>query len=201
MCQFRPTHLSICQLWQLWTPSVHLSDNSVQTLSIFSFFGQTFRTPTCVHPSPMDSILSEWAWSPFIPITIHLHTFVPILAHPPICLPTLATLNSICLAQILWIIHPYMLSYTLDTHCHPMAPSTWPPTIHICRPKGHSIGLIAKPVQSMSPMLPKVAHGGLNFSWWYDKISYTPVLPAVRPFHRQAKSNFHWPVGHFHFAG
>src|SRR5258708_36069456 len=37
---------------QLWTPSVHLSDNSIRTLSIFSFFGQTFRTPTCHHPSP-----------------------------------------------------------------------------------------------------------------------------------------------------
>ena len=56
----------------------------------------------------------------------------------------------------------------MDTHCHPMAPSTWPPTIHICRPKGHSIGLIAKPIWSTLPMLPKVAHGGLNFSWWYD---------------------------------
>src|SRR5258706_9260535 len=79
----------------------------------------------------MDNILSDWARSPFIPITIHLCTFVPILAHPPIHLPTLATLNSVCLAQILWVIHPYMLSYTLDTHCHPMAPSTQPPTIHI----------------------------------------------------------------------
>src|SRR5258705_195390 len=53
----------------------------------------------------------------------------------------------------------------------------------------------------MSPMLPKVAHGGLNFSWWYDKISYTPVLSAVRPFCRQAKSDFHWPLGHFHSTG
>ncbi len=74
----------------------------------------------------------------------------------------------------------------LDTHCHPMAPSTWPPTIHFHRPKGHSIGLIAKLVQSMLPMLPKVAHGGLNFSWWYDKISYAPALSTVRPFCRQA---------------
>src|SRR5258706_15631200 len=82
MCQFRPIHLSVCQLQQLQTSSVHPSDNSVQTLRIFSFFGQTFRTPTCVHPSPMDNILSDWAQSPFIPITIHLHTFVPILAHP-----------------------------------------------------------------------------------------------------------------------
>src|SRR5258707_15663923 len=126
------------------------SHNSVRTPShsihIFSFFGQTFGTLTCVCPSPMDNILSDWAQSPFIPITIHLHTFVPILAHPAIHLPTLATPNSVCLAQILWIIHPYMLSYTLDTHCHPMAPSTQPPTIHIHRLKGHSVGLIAKPV-------------------------------------------------------
>src|SRR5260221_3172185 len=64
----------------------------------------------------MDNILSDWARSPFIPITIHLCTFVPILAHPPIHLPTPATPNSVCLAQILWVIHPYMLSYTLDTH-------------------------------------------------------------------------------------
>src|SRR5258707_15460290 len=92
-----PIHLP---LWQLWTPSVHPSDNSIWTPSIFSFFGQTFRTPTCVHPSPMDNILSDWAQSPFIPITIHLHTFVPFPAHPPICLPTLATMNSICLPQI-----------------------------------------------------------------------------------------------------
>src|SRR6266436_8343718 len=146
VCHLRPTHLSICQLRQLWTPSVHPSDNSVQTPSIFSFFGQTFRIPTCVHPSPMDNIPSDWAQSPFIPITIHLRTFVPIPAHPPIHLPTPATPNSVCLAQILWVIHPYMLSYTLDTHCHPMAPSTQPPTIHIHRLKGHSVGLIAKPI-------------------------------------------------------
>src|SRR5258708_2028961 len=75
-----------------------------------------------------------------------------------------------------------------------MAPSTWPPTIHIRRLKGHSVGLIAKPVRSTLPMLPKVAHGGLNFSWWYDKISYAPVPSAVRPFHRQANSDFRWPI-------
>src|SRR5258706_2059975 len=96
-------HLSICQLRQLQTPSIHPSDNSVWTPShsvhIFSFFGQTFRTLTCVHPSPMDNILSDRAQSPFIPITIHLCTFVPILAHPPICLPTQATPNSICLPK------------------------------------------------------------------------------------------------------
>src|SRR5260221_8364056 len=165
------------------------------------FFGQTFGTPTCVCPSPMDNILSDWAWSPFIPTMTHLLAFVPFPVHPPICLPTLATPNSIRLAQILWVIHPYTLSYTLDTHCHPMAPSTQSPTIHIRRLKGHSIGLIAKPIQSMSPMLPKVAHGGLNFSWWYDKISYAPVLSAVSPFRRQAKSDFRWPIGHFCSTG
>src|SRR5258708_39414677 len=53
----------------------------------------------------------------------------------------------------------------------------------------------------MLPMLPKVAHGGLNLSWWYDKISYTPVPSAVRPFRRQANSDFHWPVGHFYSDG
>src|SRR5260370_20036107 len=135
-------------------PPIHLptlaTPDSIRTLShsvhIFSFFGQTFGTPTCVHPSPIDNILSDWAQSPFIPITIHLCTFVPIPAHPPIHLPTPATLNSVHLAQILWVIHPYMLSYTLDTHCHPMAPSTQSPTIHICRPKGHSIALITKPI-------------------------------------------------------
>src|SRR5258705_512759 len=104
------------------------------------------------HPSPMDNIPSDWAWSPFIPITIHLRTFVPIPAHPPICLPTPATLNSICLPQILWIIHPYTLSYTLDTHCHPMAPSTWPPTIHIHRLKGHSIGYVWWEARLMVPL-------------------------------------------------
>src|SRR6266481_6572484 len=50
-------------------------------------------------------------------------------------------------------------------------------------------------------MLPKVAHVGLNFSWWYDKISYAPVPSAVRPFHRQANSDFCWPVGHFYSNG
>src|SRR5260221_12947266 len=50
----------------------------------------------------------------------------------------------------------------------------------------------------MLPMLPKVAHGGLNLSWWYDKISYAPVPSAVRPFCRQANSDLHWPVGHFY---
>src|SRR5258707_14750154 len=43
-------------------------------------------------------------------------------------------------------------------------------------------------------MLPKVAHGGLKFFWWYDKISYAPALSTVRPFCRQAKSDFCWPV-------
>src|SRR5260221_14376599 len=95
MCQFRPIHLSICQLWQLQTSSVHLSDNSVWTPSIFSFFGQTFRTLTCVCPSPMDNILSDWAQSPFIPTTTHLLAFVPFLVHPPIHLPTLATPDSV----------------------------------------------------------------------------------------------------------
>src|SRR5258708_5258910 len=33
----------------------------------------------------------------------------------------------------------------------------------------------------MSPMLPKVAHGGLNLSWWYDKISYAPVCCKAFP--------------------
>src|SRR5258708_21448225 len=84
VCHLRPTHLSVCQLRQLRTSSVHPSDYSIQTPSIFSFFGQTFRIPTCVCPSPMDNILSDWAWSPFIPITIPLRTFVPIPAHPPI---------------------------------------------------------------------------------------------------------------------
>src|SRR6266436_2455 len=105
MCQFQPIHLSICQLRHLRTPSVHPSDNSVWTPSIFSFFGQTFGTLTCVHPSPMDNILSDWAWSPFIPITIHLLTFVPLPAHPPICLPTPATPNSVCLPQFFFSGH------------------------------------------------------------------------------------------------
>ena len=82
-----------------------------------------------------------------------------------------------------------------------MAPSTQPPTIHICRLKGHSIGLIAKSIWLMSPMLPKMAHGGLTFFWWYDKISYAPAPSAVRPLSRQATSDFHWPVGHFHSDG
>src|SRR5260221_724814 len=184
--------------------SIHpssLSGLRATPFTFLPFFGQTFGTPTCVCPSPMDNILSDWAWSPFIPTMTHLLAFVPFPVHPPICLPTLATPNSIRLAQILWVIHPYTLSYTLDTHCHPMAPSTQSPTIHIRRLKGHSIGLIAKPIQSMSPMLPKVAHGGLNFSWWYDKISYAPVLSAVSPFRRQAKSDFRWPIGHFCSTG
>src|SRR5258707_13252417 len=78
---------------------IHPSHNSIQTLShsvhISSFFGQTFRTPTCVCPSPMDNILSDWAWSPFIPTTTHLLAFVPFPVHPPICLPTPATLDSV----------------------------------------------------------------------------------------------------------
>src|SRR5258708_37661520 len=53
----------------------------------------------------------------------------------------------------------------------------------------------------MSPMLPKVAHGGLNLSWWYDKISYAPVPSTVRPFRRQANSDFCWPIGHFYSDG
>src|SRR5258708_26129300 len=85
---------------------------------------------------------------------------------------------------------------------HPLPSNgTQPPTIHIHRLKGHSVRFIAKPIQSMSPMLPEVAHGGLNFSWWYDKISYAPVPSTVRPFCRQAKSDFHWPIGHFCSAG
>src|SRR5260221_1708270 len=43
-------------------------------------------------------------------------------------------------------------------------------------------------------MLPKVAHGGLKFFWWYDKISYAPALSAVRPLCGQAKSDFRWPI-------
>src|SRR5258708_5815329 len=70
--------------------STHPSDNSIQTPShsihILSFFGQTLGTPTCVHPSPMDNILSDWAQSPFIPITTHLLTCVPSLPiHSSIC--------------------------------------------------------------------------------------------------------------------
>src|SRR6266436_6173930 len=87
VCHLRPTHLSICQLRQLQTSSVHPSDNSVQTPSIFSFFGQTFRTPTCVCPSPMDNILSDWARSPFIPTTTHLSFCLSTW------LPTLPTLS------------------------------------------------------------------------------------------------------------
>src|SRR5258708_28174302 len=73
--------ISIC-----WLQTCHRSRGILFTF--FSFFGQTFRTLTCVHPSPMDNIQSDWAWSPFIPITIHLCTFVPFPAHPPIQLPT-----------------------------------------------------------------------------------------------------------------
>src|SRR5260370_10189626 len=103
LCHFLSFH------HHLPTPSTstHPSDNSIWTLShsvhIFSFFGQTFGTPTCVHPSPMDNIQSDWAQSPFIPITIHLLTFVPILAHPPIHLPTPATPNSIHLPNFFFL--------------------------------------------------------------------------------------------------
>ena len=85
---------------------------------------------------------------------------------------------------------------------HPLPSNgTINPASHLRRLKGHSIGLIAKPIWLMSPMLPKVAHGGLNLSWWYDKISYAPVPSAVRPFRRQANSDFRWPIGHFHSDG
>src|SRR5258708_3739397 len=87
-CVPSPAHPPIClPLWQLQTPSVHPSDNSVRTPSIFSFFGQTFRTPTCVCPSPMDNILSDWARSPFIPTTTHLSFCLSTW------LPTLPTLS------------------------------------------------------------------------------------------------------------
>src|SRR5258708_17419821 len=76
------------------------SHNSVRTLShsvhISSFFGQTFGTLTCVCPSPMDNILSDWARSPFIPTTTHLLAFVPFPVHLPIHLPTPATPDSVC---------------------------------------------------------------------------------------------------------
>src|SRR5260221_14625122 len=36
--------------------------------------------------------------------------------------------------------------------------------------------------------------GASKFFWWYDKISYAPALSGVRPFCRQAKSDFCWPV-------
>src|SRR5258708_23641314 len=82
---------------------------------------------------------------------------------------------------------PHMLYYTSG---QPL-----PAPIHISvGRKAIPIGLIAKPIRLTSPRLPKVAHGGLKFFWWYDKISYTPALSAVRPFCRQAKSDFHWPA-------
>src|SRR5260221_53314 len=96
VCHLRPTHLSVCQLWQLQTSSVHPSDNSVRTPCIFSFFGHTFCTQTWVCPSPMDNIPSDWARSPFIPTMTHLLAFVPFPVHPPICLPTPATPDSVC---------------------------------------------------------------------------------------------------------
>src|SRR5260221_193268 len=72
------------------------SGTSSHSVHISSFFGQTFRTPTCVCPSPMDNILSDWARSPFIPTTTHLPAFVPFPVHPPIRLPTPATPDSVC---------------------------------------------------------------------------------------------------------
>src|SRR5258708_7853129 len=86
------------------------------------------------------------------------------------------------------ILHPWT-TIAIQWHHQPGPP------IHISiGQKAIPIGLIAKPIRLMSPMLPKVAHGGLKFFWWYDKISYAPAPSAVRPFHRQAKSDFHWPV-------
>src|SRR5258708_38121430 len=71
---------------------IHPSDNSIWTPShsihvFFLFWTNLQNSDMC------PSITS------FIPITIHLLTFVPLLAHPPICLPTLATLNSVHLPQ------------------------------------------------------------------------------------------------------
>ncbi len=95
---------------------------------------------------------------------------------------------------ILWITHPTCYITPLDNHCQPWHHQPGP-LIHIsvgC--KAIPIGLIAKPIWLTLPMLPKVAHGGLKFFWWYDKISYAPALSTVRPFCRQAKSDFHWPI-------
>ena len=75
-----------------------------------------------------------------------------------------------------------------------MAPSTWLPTVHLHRPKGHSDWLDS---QTRPIEVTHVAQGGSwgpHLSWWYDKISYTPVPSAVRPLCRQAKSDFHWPM-------
>src|SRR5258705_13972858 len=44
VCHLRPTHLSICQLRQLWTSSIHPSDNSVQTLTNSTYIH--IRLPT-----------------------------------------------------------------------------------------------------------------------------------------------------------
>src|SRR5258708_10456173 len=86
------------------------------------------------------------------------------------------------------ILHPWT-TIAIQWHHQPGPP------IHISiGQKAILIGLIAKPIRLMSPMLPKVAHGGLKFFWWYDKISYAPAPSAVRPLCRQAKSDFRWPI-------
>src|SRR5258707_1574975 len=75
-----------------------------------------------------------------------------------------------------------------------MAPSTQLPTVHLHRPKGHSDWLDS---QTRPIEVTHVAQGGSwgpHLSWWYDKISYTPVLSAVRPLCRQAKSDSCWPI-------
>src|SRR6266481_785232 len=89
---------------------------------------------------------------------------------------------------------PHMLYYTSGQPLPAMAPSTQSPNTHLCRLKGHSDWLDSQTHPIDTLLLPKVAHGGLKFFWWYDKISYAPALSTVRPFCRQAKSDFCWPV-------
>src|SRR5258707_15692400 len=95
---------------------------------------------------------------------------------------------------MLWITHPTCYIIPLDNHCQPWHHQPGPP-IHISvGQKAIPIGLIAKPIRLTLPMLPKVAHGGLKFFWWYDKISYAPALSTVMPLCSHAKSDFCWPV-------
>src|SRR5258705_3220807 len=87
-------HISKCSIViDFCTKSCQAGLFSISAMSVrkFPFLGQI---PYMFHSSPRDSIPSDWAWSPIIPITTHLLTCVPSLAHPPIRLPTPATPDS-----------------------------------------------------------------------------------------------------------
>src|SRR5258705_2172500 len=66
-----------------FVPPARACSPSVPCPSANFLFCTTFGTPYMFHSSPMDSILSDWALSPIIPITTHLLAFVPFLVHPP----------------------------------------------------------------------------------------------------------------------